>query len=69
MCLSYALRLSSLSGGVRTERDGQLPNAWAVCKATGQHVTEGEADAWLSRLEAGADAEPPFPPRLTNDAR
>lgn len=33
--------------------------AWAEYQATGQHVTEGEADAWLAKLEAGRDEEPP----------
>lgn len=33
--------------------------AWAEYQATGQHVTADEADAWLARLEAGEDAEPP----------
>jgi predicted transcriptional regulator len=35
--------------------------AWAEFQATGQHVTADEADLWLSRLEAGEDAEPPIP--------
>lgn len=35
--------------------------AWADYQATGQHVTGAEADAWLARLEAGDDAEPPQP--------
>jgi predicted transcriptional regulator len=30
-------------------------------EATGLHVTGEEADAWLARLEAGEDAEPPIP--------
>ena len=34
---------------------------WTEYRATGLHVTGGEADAWLSRLEAGDDAEPPTP--------
>lgn len=33
--------------------------AWAEYQSTGQHVTADEADAWLARLEAGEDAEPP----------
>jgi predicted transcriptional regulator len=33
--------------------------AWAEYEATGQHVTAEEADAWLARLEAGEDVEPP----------
>jgi len=35
--------------------------AWTKYQATGQHVTGDEADAWLARLEAGEDAEPPPP--------
>jgi predicted transcriptional regulator len=33
--------------------------AWNEYQATGQHVTHEEADAWLAKLEAGEDAEPP----------
>lgn len=33
--------------------------AWAAYQATGEHVTAAEAEAWLARLEAGEDAEPP----------
>jgi predicted transcriptional regulator len=33
--------------------------AWADYQATGLHVTEEEADAWLAKLEAGEDGEPP----------
>jgi predicted transcriptional regulator len=35
--------------------------AWAAYQATGLHATAEEADAWLARLEAGEDAEPPSP--------
>jgi len=35
--------------------------AWTEYKTIGLHVTGDEADAWLSRLEAGDDAEPPTP--------
>jgi predicted transcriptional regulator len=35
--------------------------AWAAYERTGQHITADEADAWLKRLEAGEDAEPPAP--------
>jgi predicted transcriptional regulator len=35
--------------------------AWSTYQATGRHVTAAEADAWLARLEAGEDAEPPPP--------
>lgn len=35
--------------------------AWADFERTGLHVTAGEAEAWLERLEAGEDAEPPLP--------
>lgn len=34
-------------------------SAWAEFQATGLHVTAPEADAWLARLEAGEEAEPP----------
>jgi predicted transcriptional regulator len=33
--------------------------AWNEYQATGQHVTLEEADAWLAKLEAGKDVEPP----------
>lgn len=33
--------------------------AWNDYRATGRHVTEEEADAWLAGLEAGEDVEPP----------
>jgi predicted transcriptional regulator len=33
--------------------------AWTEYQAAGLHVTGDEADAWLSRLEAGEDIEPP----------
>ena len=33
--------------------------AWNHYQATGQHVTAGEADKWLVKLEAGKDAPPP----------
>jgi predicted transcriptional regulator len=33
--------------------------AWNNYQATGLHLTEEEADAWLAKLEAGKDAEAP----------
>ncbi len=33
--------------------------AWTAYAATGLHVTEDAADAWLARLEQGEDAPPP----------
>jgi predicted transcriptional regulator len=33
--------------------------AWTRYQETGLHVTGGEADAWLAKLEAGEDAEAP----------
>lgn len=49
----------------REERHEQVRRdalaAWAEYQATGQHVTAEEADAWLARLEAGEDADPPPP--------
>ena len=38
-------------------RDARL--AWDAYAMTGAHVTASEADAWLSRLEVGEDADPP----------
>jgi predicted transcriptional regulator len=34
--------------------------AWNHYQTTGQHVTAGEADKWLAKLEAGKDAAPPI---------
>jgi predicted transcriptional regulator len=33
--------------------------AWETYKVSGLHVTHAEADAWLEKLEAGNDVEPP----------
>lgn len=33
--------------------------AWSDFQASGIHLTAEEADAWLSRLEAGEDADAP----------
>jgi len=33
--------------------------AWDDYRADGAHLTQGEADAWLSKLEADQDIEPP----------
>ena len=33
--------------------------AWEHYQATGRHVTAGEADKWLAKLEAGKGAPPP----------
>lgn len=33
--------------------------AWSEYQVTGLHVTLEEADAWLAKLEAGQDVEPP----------
>ena len=45
-------------GSARKDRQSAV-QAWEDYRATGLHVTLEEADAWLSRLEAGEDAEPP----------
>jgi predicted transcriptional regulator len=49
----------------REERREELRNdalaAWSEYQATGRHVASEEADAWLARLEAGEDVEPPLP--------
>jgi predicted transcriptional regulator len=34
-------------------------SAWANYQATGLHVTAGEADTWLAKLEAGEEAAAP----------
>ena len=33
--------------------------AWNDYQATASHITLEEADAWLGKLEAGQDVEPP----------
>jgi predicted transcriptional regulator len=33
--------------------------AWQEYRTTGLHVTAEEADAWLAKLEAGEDMDPP----------
>jgi len=33
--------------------------AWEAYQENGRHLTLEEADAWLAKLEAGEDAEPP----------
>lgn len=33
--------------------------AWEDYQRTGRHLTLEEADAWLAKLEAGEDVEPP----------
>lgn len=38
-------------------RDGI--QAWEAYQATGLHVTQEEADAWMASLEGGEDLEPP----------
>lgn len=43
--------------GEAFRQDGM--KAWNDYQATGLHVTMEEADAWLSTLESGTDAEPP----------
>jgi predicted transcriptional regulator len=35
--------------------------AWRDYQLTGFHVSAGEADAWLGRLEAGEEAAAPIP--------
>jgi len=34
-------------------------NAWSAYQTNALHVTGEEADAWLEKLEAGHDVEPP----------
>jgi predicted transcriptional regulator len=48
---------------LREERREQLRQealaAWEDYRTTGLHATAEEADAWLAKLEAGEDADPP----------
>ena len=47
----------------REEKHEQLRQTalatWAAYQTTGLHATAEEADAWLAKLEAGEDADPP----------
>ena len=51
----------------REERRAQFRqdaiDAWSAYQSDGLHVTGGEADDWLARLEAGETAKPPKPHR------
>ena len=33
--------------------------AWKAFRASGQHVTADQADAWMAQLEQGVDVDPP----------
>ncbi|MGJ5175673.1 CopG family ribbon-helix-helix protein [Bradyrhizobium oligotrophicum] len=46
-------------GRARLQQDAVA--AWDDYQSTGLHVTGDEADAWLARLVAGEDVEPPSP--------
>ncbi|HEX3883149.1 MAG TPA: ribbon-helix-helix protein, CopG family [Stellaceae bacterium] len=50
---------------VREEQRQQLRDdalsAWAEYQETGLHLTGAEMDAWMARIEAGEDADPPPP--------
>lgn len=51
---------AGLARGERRERMRQdALGAWAAYRATGLHATAEEVDAWLAKLEAGEDADPP----------
>lgn len=45
----------------RDQLNRDMVASWEEYQATGMHVTGEEADAWLAKLEAGEDAEPPIP--------
>jgi predicted transcriptional regulator len=45
----------------REQLNRDMVASWEEYKATGFHVTGEEVDAWLAKLEAGEDAEPPTP--------
>ena len=58
---SADLRMGVFMGreAMREEFRAAALAAWADYQRTGLHVTEEEADAWLAKLEAGEDGEPP----------
>jgi predicted transcriptional regulator len=41
--------------------ENEILAAWDYFASTGLHITEEEADAWLAKLEAGENIEPPDP--------
>jgi predicted transcriptional regulator len=43
----------------RRQQREDVMSVWKDYQASGQHVTEEEADAWLARLETGEDVPPP----------
>jgi predicted transcriptional regulator len=43
----------------RKEHLEKIAEAWEAYQASGRYVTAEKADAWLARLEAGEDVEPP----------
>jgi len=45
----------------REQLNRDMVASWEEYQATGLHVTGEEVDAWLAKLEAGEDAEPPIP--------
>lgn len=45
--------------GERLQAREDVLAAWKDYQASGQHVTDEEADAWLARLEADEDVPPP----------
>jgi predicted transcriptional regulator len=45
----------------RAQLNKDMVASWEDYQATGLHVTGEEVDAWLAKLEAGEDAEPPVP--------
>lgn len=44
---------------IREQSRQSALSTWAEFQATGLHVTAEEADAWLAKLEAGENADPP----------
>ena len=45
----------------REQLNRDMVASWEEYQTTGLHVTGEEVDAWLAKLEAGEDAEPPIP--------
>jgi len=59
--MSEAIRDFVTRDEVRAELNRDTVERWNEYEATGKYVSEEAADAWLARLEAGEDAEPPEP--------
>ncbi len=59
--MSEAIRDFVTREEARAELNRDTVERWNDYVATGKYVSEEAADAWLAKLEAGEDAEPPEP--------